>query len=1279
MFFINIARNIAILLALCMGYTMIFRNKDRRSLSGRILAGVVFGTASVIGMLTPVTFAPGIIFDGRSILISIAGLFAGGLPALIAATIASVCRIAIGGPGTSMGCGVIVTSAVLGAAYHHLRRRNLTDIKTFHLLLFGLAVHIAMLLWTIALPEDVRWQVLRTIALPVLLVYPIGTVLVGRLLADQDARSDASRHLHESEQRYRSISEDMPVLICRFLPNFKITYVNKAYCSYFRKTPEELVGKSFLSMIPEDDREAVVANISLLSMTEPIQSHEHQAIAPDGDVKWQRWTNRALFDSEGQVIAYQSIGEDITERMQYEKERELILAILIRISSSNDKHELIQQLTSLLQHWSGCEAVGVRLREGEDFPYFETRGFPQEFVIAENYLCAKDIKNELQRDSQGNPVLECMCGNVLCGRFDPHLPFFTENGSFWSNNTTELLASTTEADRQARTRNRCHGEGYESVALIPIRHGDQMLGLIQFNDKRKGRFTPKLIAFMEETVSSVSVVLEQRLTQDKLNESEKNFRQLSETIHEVFWLGSPDWSEIHYISPAYEEIWGRSCQSLYNEPLSWIDAVHEDDRDFVLAEIKRKIRKDSLGQEIPEYRVVRSDGSIRWIFARAYEIHDENGQVIRIAGIAEDVTTRKQAEEALRDSQAHLEKAQKVAHVGSWEHNLQTDDLWWTKEVYEIFGVNADGFDGKVETFFVFVHPNDLESVKESIQAAIKDDKPYRLEHRIVRSDGEMRWVYEQAEIIRDKNGNPLKMIGTVRDITERKQQENLLAARVRLSEFSATHTITELLQAFLDEAEVLTGSDIGFFHFLDKDQVTLTLQTWSTNTLQNMCNAEGQGQHYSIDEAGVWVDCVRERQPVIHNDYARLTHKKGMPEGHAPVIRELVVPVFRDNHIVAILGMGNKKSAYNENDIKKVSTLADMAWDLVVRKQTEEALHESEERYRSISEDMPVLICRFLPGFEITYVNKVYCSYFDKTPEELLGKTFLSLILEDDRETVTANISSLSLTSPIQSHEHQAIAMDGDIRWQRWTNRALFDSEGQVIAYQSIGEDITERKQLEEQLRQSQKMEAIGQLSGGVAHDFNNLLTGIIGNLSLAEMKAPEEIRDNLKEATKATNRAGELVKQLLAFSRKSQVELKPADLNRLVKETFQLARQTIDRRIDMDLQIVEDYLYILADEAQINSLIMNLLVNARDAIAEVMDGERDDDTFLISIRTSIQTGEAYAVIRVSDNGIGMDRETRERIFEPFYTTTDLANPLLNRPIFLDILKFTRGILRPQ
>ena len=133
-------------------------------------------------------------------------------------------------------------------------------------------------------------------------------------------------------------------------------------------------------------------------------------------------------------------------------------------------------------------------------------------------------------------------------------------------------------------------------------------------------------------------------------------------------------------------------------------------------------------------------------------------------------------------------------------------------------------------------------------------------------------------------------------------------------------------------------------------------------------------------------------------------------------------------------------------------------------------ALRENEERYRAVAEDMPVLICRFLPGGEITYVNDAYCRYFEKTSEELVGSSFLPLIREEDRDTVMASISALTVESSSQSHEHQVIAPDGDTRWQRWTNRALFDDGGNPVAYQSIGEDITERKQTENELRKSEK-----------------------------------------------------------------------------------------------------------------------------------------------------------------------------------------------------------------
>ena len=215
--------------------------------------------------------------------------------------------------------------------------------------------------------------------------------------------------------------------------------------------------------------------------------------------------------------------QDQTESRRRLDERETRLTLLQLLNEQNDTHEMIRNITGFLQKRSGCEAVGVRLKEGDDYPYFETRGFTQEFVQAESSLCGRDATGELLRDSTGNPVLECMCGNILSGRFNPALPFFTAKGSFWSNCTTELLASTTEEDRQARTRNRCNGEGYESVALFRMRSGDETLGLLQLNDRAKGRFTPELLEFMESSADEIAIALAQRQAQARLRESEERF------------------------------------------------------------------------------------------------------------------------------------------------------------------------------------------------------------------------------------------------------------------------------------------------------------------------------------------------------------------------------------------------------------------------------------------------------------------------------------------------------------------------------------------------------------------------------------------------------------------------------------------------------------------------------------------------------------------------------------------------------------------------------------
>ena len=165
--------------------------------------------------------------------------------------------------------------------------------------------------------------------------------------------------------------------------------------------------------------------------------------------------------------------------------------------------EILEEIHTL----SSCQSVGIRLHNNGDYPYYVHEGFPNFFILKENSLCAKDDKGNQILDEKGNPLLECMCGNILKGQFDPKLPYFTAKGSFWTNSTTQLLDNITENELGGRTRNMCHYSGYESVALIPLRVGNRTLGLIQMNDPRENMFTHETIEKYESLADHVGAVV----------------------------------------------------------------------------------------------------------------------------------------------------------------------------------------------------------------------------------------------------------------------------------------------------------------------------------------------------------------------------------------------------------------------------------------------------------------------------------------------------------------------------------------------------------------------------------------------------------------------------------------------------------------------------------------------------------------------------------------------------------------------------------------------------
>lgn len=316
-----------------------------------------------------------------------------------------------------------------------------------------------------------------------------------------------------------------------------------------------------------------------------------------------------------------------------------------------------------------------------------------------------------------------------------------------------------------------------------------------------------------------------------------------------------------------------------------------------------------------------------------------------------------------------------------------------------------------------------------------------------------------------------------LRQIRQRIQTESILQTRLRLIQFANTHSLDELLQATLDEIEGLTDSSIGYFHFLDSDQRTLWLRAWSTNTLQNMCTLDGKDSHYDVDRAGVWADCIRQRQPVIHNDYASLPHRNALPEGHPAITREMSVPIMRDRRIVAILGMGNKPGGYTAGDVELVSTLADFAWDTIRQKQAGEALRASEEKFRTLVDWTYDWETWIDPLGNMVYISPSCERITGYSPKEFVDDLDLLIrIIHPDERSYYEKHHQLvhDEKAGVETVEYRLIARDGNEHWIEHVCRPLFGADGRYLGRRVSNRDITERKQAEKDIRERNQNEKI-------------------------------------------------------------------------------------------------------------------------------------------------------------------------------------------------------------
>jgi PAS domain S-box-containing protein len=458
--------------------------------------------------------------------------------------------------------------------------------------------------------------------------------------------------------------------------------------------------------------------------------------------------------------------------------------------------------------------------------------------------------------------------------------------------------------------------------------------------------------------------------------------------------------------------------------------IHPDDRERVLA---AEQRHRAEGNDFAvEYRVVWPDGTVHWLEAKGRATaRDGAGRVTTTLGVIVDITERKRAEVELREREDRIREIANTVPAMVWQTEADGRHTYVNDQTVAFTGWSgADTFDGK---WSEAIHPDDRAEVMRAWDAALAARKPFRLEYRLRRHDGVYRWVVDEGRLRFAPDGRCVGVIGAAIDITESKRTE----AELRASEERYRSLISELQVGVLlkgPHAEILFANQAAL-DVLGLAEVQLIGMTSADPTLDAVRDdgSPFPGESHPAQQA------IATRRPV--HDVVMGVRRP--TTGERVWLQTDAVPQLAPDGSVT----------------QVICTFA----DITERRRAEEAIRASEERYRSVVEAQTDLVCRYLPDTTLTFVNGAYCRWFGKSPDELIGTSFLALIPEPAREAARQYVESLIRNPRREMYEHQVTHPDGSICWQSWVDHAIVDEDGNVVELQGIGHDITDRKLAEE------------------------------------------------------------------------------------------------------------------------------------------------------------------------------------------------------------------------
>ena len=739
--------NATLLIVMGFAYVRIFRLFHQHQIAKQLFNGILFGAVAVIVMNVPVTVRPGLIFDSRSIIISISGLFGGPITALVSILIASAYRIYQGGIGVTPGVSVIFASGGIGVGYYYLKNKYPATVKLLYIYFFGLIVHVVMLLCMFTLPLDIALKTLESITIPVLVVYPSISFIIISLLLDKESKIKAENALAEREKQYATLLNNFSSGIVIHDPDTRITFSNHRASQLLGLSTDQMYGKTTVDpvwhLVMEDGSRMTEDNYpvnQVLRTLHPLTGYIVGINRAKNDLVWVWVDAFPEFDLDMQLRQVVVTFTDITKNIQVQealKESEEKLRITLNsIGNGVIVTDINGKVTSM--NPESERLTGWKLSKAE--------GKPLEKVFA--IINAKTLK------VAENPAKKVLSQSKEIGPVE-HTMLLSKDGSKY------------------QVTNSCS----------PIRD-------------KTGNISGVILVFRDIT--------EEYRMQEELYLNEERFRNIFEHGTDMFFSHTPD-HILTYVSPQVMDVLGYSQEEALDE---WMNFTSDNPANKIGFEHTVNAIKTTKPSPSYDLELLHKNGQKVWVEVRESPVV-KDGKTISIVGALTDISKRKKDKDELDRAKNLLNEIQTVAGVGGWEIDFEKNTHYWTEENYRIHDITSEEYTPTIDNVAQFYTPESALVIKKAIDNAVTSGKRFDLDLDIITAKGRTITIHTTCNVIRN-NGKTIRILGAFQDITKRKKAEQDLKDALAEAE-AGNRSKSEFLATMSHEIRTPLNGIIGF------------------------------------------------------------------------------------------------------------------------------------------------------------------------------------------------------------------------------------------------------------------------------------------------------------------------------------------------------------------------------------------------------------------------------------------------------------------------------------